>query len=102
MIAFTDMEAAGLLPDFFGEADPRPAREQLHENYAHGGGWHPMKGWRLEHVGHLGLARAYYPGDPPMRELSRAVFRKELLILFQGSWLAIIQPDGSFEMGRCD
>ena len=102
MIRFTNMEAAGLLPDFFGEADPRPAREQLNENYARGGGWHPMEGWQLEHVANLGLARACYPGNPPYREVSRAKLRTELLILFQGAWLAIIQPDGSFEMGHCD
>jgi hypothetical protein len=28
----------GFIPQFLDDADPRPAREQLHSAYAHGGG----------------------------------------------------------------
>jgi len=35
-------EHLGLLPEFLDPKDPRPARAQLHEHYAHGGGWRPL------------------------------------------------------------
>ena len=37
----------GLLPMIFDSNDPRPAREQANERYAHGGGWNPQEGWEL-------------------------------------------------------
>ena len=47
----------GLLPGFLSVDDDRPAKEQLHENYAHGGGWHTLNGFRLE------MDRLYYGPD---------------------------------------
>src|SRR3982751_2684992 len=35
-------EGLGAIPYFLDEDDPRPAREQFHERYNHGGGWRPM------------------------------------------------------------
>lgn len=103
MIAFTNEAVVGLIPDFFSELDPRPAREQAADNYAHGGGWRPMKGWVLTWSrGDIGKAKAHYPGDPPMREISRGMLRDEMIIVFECSWVAIIQPSGSFEISRMD
>jgi len=96
MIEFSDMNVAGFLPDFFSEDDPRPAAEQLDENYQHGGGWRPMKGWDL--VG----GKVVYPGDPPLEPVSEAALRGEKLTLFQYDFLLIQQGDGSFEVGRVD
>ena len=100
MIQFTNNRIAGGLPAFFDENDPRSARDQLHENYAYGGGVRPFKGFTL-HGAPL-YAHLSYPGDPSMMEVARAKIRDELLILFQGSWLAIIQPDGSHIITRVD
>lgn len=101
MIRFTRMEYAGLLPTFLSERDPRPAKEQLHTAYAHGGGWRPFRGFRFHQL-HPGSAQLLYPGDPPMREISRAKLRNETIILFQADWVAIVQSDGSFEVARMD
>ena len=99
MISFTDMSQAGLLPSFFSERDPRSAREQLHENYAHGGGVNPFTGFQLVAGQRLKLQ---YPGDPPRHEVSRAQLRDETIVLFEASWVAIIQKDWSYIVTRCD
>lgn len=101
MIPFTNQHLAGYLPQFFDERDPRPAREQAHTAYAHGGGWSAFKGFTLN-GGRESTFSLSYPGDPPMRELSRAQLRDELIVLFQSDWVAIIQPDNSYEIARMD
>lgn len=50
MIAFRLLDSyadLGYLPGFFDAADPRPARQQIDQNYGHGGGWRPMEGWTM-------------------------------------------------------
>lgn len=90
----------GFLPHFFSQADLRPAKEQLNENYAHGGGWHPYgEGkWKLDLVTH----KLHYPGDPPMKVLAEAKLRDELILFYNYAIVAIVQPDGSFEVARID
>lgn len=101
MIPFTNHEDAGFLPEFFSEADPRPAREQLDANYQHGGGVHPIEGFTLVNPA-PGAASLHYPDDRPFRERGRATLRDETLILFEADVLAIVQPDGSFLATRVD
>jgi len=91
-----DLSIAGHLPYFFDPKDPRPAAAQLHENYGHGGGWRPMQGFRYT------KQALYYPGDPPYPLAALAYLRGEELRLYRSAWLAIVQPDGSFEVGRVD
>ena len=90
----------GILPQFFDEADPRPARDQIHDRYAHGGGWHPFEGFQLK-KGENGYYLAY-PDDPPMREIARAKLRDEWVVLFEYDWVAIIQEDGTYEVASVD
>lgn len=102
MLRFTNMEAAGFIPQFLDENNPRSAVEQIDTAYQHGGGWRDFKGFELV-FGYDGAPYSLrYPGDPPMRELSRATLRKEKLVLFDCSWLAVIQADGSFRVARLD
>jgi hypothetical protein len=91
-------EDLGLLPAFFDEGDPRTAKEQAAANYAHGGGWCPQDGWELSED----QMTAVYPGDPPQRALAVATLRDETLLLFPHAYVAIVQPDGAFEMARMD
>lgn len=105
MILFTVTDRSkagqlGILPMFFDEADPRPAREQINERYAHGGGWNSFSGFELKKD-----KRGYYldyPEDPPMREIARGKLRDETIILFTWNWVAIVQKDGSFDAARID
>lgn len=85
----------GLIPDMLHEADPRLAREQFNENYI--AGWYPSKGFRLLDDNSLA-----YSDDPTLRPLAQAKLRDELICFYQHSWVAIIQPDRSFEVCRMD
>lgn len=100
MLRFTNMEVVGFLPQFLDENDPRSAVEQIDTAYQHGGGWRDFKGFEL--TGKGGKLFLKYPGDPPMRELSRATLHSESLIFFESSWLAVIQADGSYRVARID
>lgn len=86
----------GLLPEFWDERDPRPAKEQADEAYRHGGGWRPFHGLTMEPAG------LSYPGDPPMKLVAEANLRTETIRVYECSWVAIVQPDGSHEICRMD
>jgi hypothetical protein len=90
----------GLLPSMLNESNPAPAVEQLDHNYQHGGGWHDFKGFTLG--GHDGRPTLRYPGDPPMRAIAETKLRDERIILFMGSWVAVVQADGSMRVSRMD
>jgi hypothetical protein len=90
-------EHLGLLPMMLSEDDPRPAKEQLNESYAHGGGWRPFAGFKLKADNTL-----TYPEDPPLKPLAQLQFRNELIVFYDSAWVAIIQEDRSFEVNRMD
>jgi hypothetical protein len=95
-----DRSPVGYLPAFFNEDDPRSAKEQINENYQHGGGWRCFSDPAFTmSKDHTSLA---YPDDPPMRLIAMAKLRNEKLFFYEGSWLAIVQPDGSHEIARVD
>lgn len=89
-------EMLGYIPSFLSENDPRPAHEQINENYRFGG-WQPFKGFRMLSNGNL-----QYPGDPQTRLIAETKLRDETIRFYEHSWVAIIQPDGSFEVARLD
>jgi hypothetical protein len=101
MIVFTARMGLelGLLPTFFSDADPRSAAEQLNVNYAHGGGWNPLPGWKMVSSKYKIIQ---YPGDPTLSPVAYAKLRDEELWLYDHDILCIIQKDGSFECGRVD
>lgn len=100
MILWQNEAQAGLLPLFLSAHDPRPAQEQLHTAYAHGGGFQPFEGFSLVRHG-TGFA-LQYPGDPLMPEVARAQLRDELVVLFAYAWVAVIQRNESFIVARMD
>ncbi len=91
------IDMLGLIPTFLSEADPRPAREQLDANYRHGGGWIPHPGFAMLPGGALA-----YPGDPDLPLLAEARLRGEVVRFYECSWVAVVAPDGSFEVARMD
>lgn len=96
---FTVFDVVGYLPMMLDEANPKSAREQLNDGYAHGGGWHPFPG----HTFHDGLEPTLtYPEDPPLGAVAEWKLRDERIILFDSAWVAIVQPDGSYEIARMD
>ena len=88
-------DICGFIPTFLSLADPRPAREQLDSAYQHGGGWRPQTGFTM----HGGMS-LHYPGDPAFRPLAMARFRDEKIVIYEHEYVAVIQPDGSFEVSR--
>lgn len=89
-------EHLGAVPGFFDENDPRTAAEQIAARYI--GGWHPMSRFRLL----LETGVLCYPGDPPLRPIAKSRLRGERLWFYPSSWLAIVAPDGSYEVSRVD
>lgn len=94
------MEHLGYLPQFVSEDDPRPVREQFNQNYAHGGGWNP----RPNNPGRLNIATGayHYPDDPVQMPMAFAMCRSEKIYMYPHAVIAIVQPDGSYEIARMD
>lgn len=92
----------GLLPGFIRENDPRDAVTQLHEAYAHAGGWRDFSGFTLSRDKTWDKFDLLYPGDPPMRARAATVHGSELVILFQHDWVAVIQRNGTYRVSRMD
>jgi len=89
-------EGLGYLPSFLSESDPRSAREQLDAGYSQFGGWRPVSRFQaFENV-------LRYPGDSPRPLLAETRLRDEVVRLYKGSYVAIIQPDGSYDIARMD
>ena len=86
----------GFLPFMLSAADPRPAREQFDANYQHGGGWNSFRGFTMTEDG------LSYPGDPIAPLLAEVKLREETIRVYLYSWVAIIQPDGSYDIARLD
>ena len=89
------MEHLGFIPTFLSLADPRPAKEQFDTAYV--GGWSPFPKFTLHPNKTL-----TYPGDPPMKPLAETSFRDEKIYVYESAWVAIVQPDGSYEIARMD
>lgn len=88
----------GLLPFMLDENDPASAREQFDRNYQHGGGWRSSSlRFQLTEDDWL-----LYSPDPPLPPVARTRLRQESIVLYPHAWVAIIQPDRSFEACRMD
>lgn len=91
------IELVGFIPSFINESEPRPAREQFDANYRHGGGWRPFDGFKMNKDHSL-----KYPGDPALKPMARMSLRHEVIFIYEWGWVAVVQPDGSFEVCRMD
>lgn len=97
LTAFRVRNIVGFIPTFLDEDDLRPVRAQINERYAHGGGWQPSRGWTLLSDGSI-----LYEGDSPLSPVAWTHLRHETIIIYHHAWVAIIDPDGTFEVARCD
>lgn len=91
------LDHLGLIPDMLDDNNPTSAKAQLHSGYLHGGGWRPFKGFKL-----LDDNSLKYPGDPIYPVRATAKLRNETIAFYDHSWVAVIQPDRSFEVCRMD
>jgi hypothetical protein len=66
--------------------------------YSHGGGWHPSATkFKLYEKGLYAIDYGEHFG-----QIAEINFRQERIILHDSSYVAIVQPDGSFEVARMD
>jgi hypothetical protein len=91
------MDHIGMIPAWLSENNPAKAAQQLHAAYGHGGGWQPFNGFTLTANNSL-----TYPGDPALKPIAEMRLRDELILMYEHAWVAIIQPDRSFEVCRMD
>ena len=91
----------GFLPEILRPEDPRPAREQIADRYAHGGGWRPFgkDEWKLS----AGFTLKY-PGDPAMKPIAGLSLPQsmEIVLLYPHQMAMVIQADQSFDVVRLD
>jgi hypothetical protein len=85
-------EMLGFIPSMLSEHDPRPARAQFDSAY----GWEPFRGFTMTATG------LRYPGDPEMPLLAETKLRDETIRFYECAWVAIVQPDGRYEIARMD
>ena len=113
MVSAKVIDQLGFLPAWLSHSDPRPAAQQFHANYQHGGGWRPQEGWAfVVNDGPDGepiwpSARLLYPQDPPLKPLAWCQLRTETVLLFPHGIVCIVQPahEGAaraFEVCRMD
>jgi len=97
MLFFTphDERILGYIPHFLSERSVLPAAQQIDRVYI--GGWRPFKGFTLNDDNSLS-----YPSDPDLQPLCTAQLRDETIVVYRYDWVAIIQPDRSFEIARLD
>ncbi len=89
------LDHLGFLPEFLSDDDPRPAKDQFAANYV--SGWRPFNGFKMGEDHSIA-----YPGDPTFLPLAQTRLRDELICYYRSSWVAIIQPDGNYEICRMD
>ena len=100
VVMFTRKSAdhvVGDIPIFLNEDDGRCAREQFNERYAHGGGWRPMRGWAMYENFYI-----QYEDESPLEPWAMMRLHNETILVYDHSWVAIIQPDQAFEVSRMD
>lgn len=91
------LDELGIIPMFLSPGDRRPAIEQIDAHYGHGGGW--------RHVERFEMGESYslcYPGDEPLQPLFAGRLRDERIFVYHYGFVAVVQPDGSFEAARID
>jgi hypothetical protein len=92
-------EYLGFIPDFVWPIDTRPVAAQFNDRYAHGGGWMPMNGWTMDE-----MVNICYPGNEPLAPMAQYRHEPtgEHVFVYQNAWVAIVQPNGKFEVSRMD
>lgn len=98
----------GMLPVWFNAADERDAFTQADTGYLNTAGcnYRPMPGFKLGKNGENFTLIYGDPdeedADPPMEEIARMKLRTQTVVLFEAEWVAIVQPDETFVVARCD
>lgn len=90
------MYHVGQIPFWLSEENPKTAAQQINDGYPFGG-WRHFEGFVLREDNTI-----KFPGDPAMKPIAEMKLREELILVYQSDWVAIIQPDRTFEICRID
>lgn len=97
------LEDLGFLPHWLNDDDPHSASEQINANYAHGGGWQPFEGFKLDTTNNAFTIT--YPGDPTYRPIAAIPLPKhdEIVLMYPYGWVGIWnRKTNRFEIARID
>lgn len=92
-----DLEKAGFIPFWLHNGIGMGAVEQISSNYGHGGGWRDSDGFTMDDESSL-----LYPGDPPMKVRAVGHVDQERVLIYDYGYVAVVQPDGTFQAARID
>ena len=92
----------GDIPFFVQTTDGRKAQEQINERYSFGGGWRPLKGWNMNPETKVITFVEEDGSDPPLNPIVVAKYKEQEIYVYQHAWVAIVEKDGTFEIGRMD
>lgn len=89
----------GYLPEWVTANPEVSIVDEIHNNYAHGGGWHDFEGFTVD----PDTGAMSYPGDPVQMPI--ALFRSdtEVMWLYSGSWVTVYDDySETFRTARID
>jgi hypothetical protein len=89
----------GLLP-LWATPEAQPSMvDQIHDNYAHGGGWTNVTSFTVD----TETGAMQYPGDPDQWPISIMVGEAEVLWVYLGSWVTVMdRATGECRTARID
>ena len=91
-----NLDMWGLIPSFLNEASDAPTIKQLDAGQP--GGWRKFDGFTFD-AKHEILS---YPGDPPMKAMSKILFNNDIIMLFPHAWVLVLNADNRWEVARMD
>lgn len=93
----------GLIPSFVDNQCKDDAVTQIHNNYAHGGGWRDLSGYQI-HFTQDGRVELLGPEkcDPPLKEMARGLHGRELVFVFEFCMVAVVNSNDVLRVARID
>lgn len=93
----TVLAMIGIIPDLISSDEP--VIDQVNRNYAHGGGWSPFTGFKLNRAD----MSITYPGDPAFLPCAKAqINEKETVYIYPNAWVLIDRGGDDWEISRMD
>jgi hypothetical protein len=93
------IDMLGLIPYFIHDDDEDTAAKQFAKRYV--AGWKPRPGFIMK-ANSLIYTANNGDRDVPLRLIAEAKLRDETIRFYDSAWVAVVQPDGSFEVSRMD
>jgi len=98
-----NIEAFGMIPHWIDRYQEDPLWFQVHEGYAHGGGWRDFEGFEVLQGDAETPYEIQYPEDPVYEEIGRIQTEQEVLVMFPNSWVLWQNlKDGNTKIARID